>query len=355
MENYIQSPLPPTNPFEPARLSPLPMLERACALPYELTWSDLQPGLPGFFDHPELHAQAFESYAKQGLNGGPNSCILTLRYPTAGSALRSETVFLKRAAHPAKMEARKYQFLADRGFPVPDLLAVIEKGDAEIIMLEFLPDIGIDFRSRGQVDELLHLAAQLNAIQNPPDFFSPAPGLPQAEFDVHVQRVLTDLAHDHGLPFTLDVARWFEAYQSIEQACRRLPVALNHNQFFFQQVGWAQRESVRQLVMFDLETMSLTPRFSDVAGILKSLAAYTGRAELELFEIYIDRLRQLTGLDVDIHQAIQELKEVQILDMFCSLPWLWEAISAGGGGLLQTTPALAVTGLHDDLTALGML
>ncbi len=83
-----------TNPFEPASLSPIVKAPFACALPYDLTWDDLRLILPDFAERGSAEAQAFASHEKQGLNGGPNSCILTLRYPSRENQFRSETIFI---------------------------------------------------------------------------------------------------------------------------------------------------------------------------------------------------------------------------------------------------------------------
>ena len=243
------------NPFEPSHLSPLPKTPIECALPYDLGWDDLQKVLPGFEEGPGTRAQAFSSHEKQGLHGGPNSCILTLRYPTGEHQFRSETVFMKRAADPRNMEAQKYRALALYGIPTPRLLADIHKNAAEIILLEFLPKIGIDFHSPEEVDSLLHLVGQVNSIRNPPDMFNPSPGIPQAEFDERVRAALMEAARGRSWPFSIDMSRWFEAYQLAQAACKSMPLAVNHNEFSFQQVGWAQRDGASQLVIFDLETM----------------------------------------------------------------------------------------------------
>ncbi len=343
------------NPFEPARLSPIPRTPLACALPYDLAWDDLRAILPGFAERGAIQAQAFVSYEKQGLNGGPNSCILTLRYPTVGNQLRSETVFIKRTADPRKREAGKYRYLAAQGIPTPRLLADIPKGGAEIILLEFLRTIGIDFHSSGEVDDLLHLLARLNSIPIPPDFFHPSPGVPQEEFDERVRSVLTEMSSDRALPFPIDVPRWFEAYQVAQKACESLPPAVNHNEFSFQQVGWAQRGDAPQLVLFDLETLSFAPRFTDLAGILNPLAAYTGRDRRELFQIYYDKFCELGRLEPGIDQAFHELRLVNILGTFWSLPWYADARDSGISELIGTTPAMAATGLYHDLTALELI
>ena len=344
------------NPFEPICLSPVPKKPVTCPLPYDLTWSDLQKVLPGFEENQSIHAGAFSSYEKQGLNGSANSCILTLRYPTGENQFRSETVFIKRAADARNREAQKYQALASFGIPTPRLLADIHKQKAEIILLEFLPKIGIDFQSIDEVNGLLHLVAQVNSIRNPADLFKPSPGIPQAEFDEHVKAALMETARDQSWPFAIDISRWFDAYQVAQTACKSMPRALNHNEFSFQQIGWAQRDGSSQLVVFDLETMWLSPRFSDIAGILTSLARYTGQDPIELFKIYFDKLCELNPPGLRIEEAFQEQRLVRIKDAFDSLPWHVEVAKRPDINQMLDNPLLrAVHGLHDGLTALGFL
>ena len=314
------------NPFEPANLSPLQKAPHACALPYDLTWDDLWPILPGSCERESDRTQVFSSHEKQGLNGGSNSCILTLCYPTGENQHHSETIFIKTTENPEKAEAQEYQSLSSYGVPTPHLLAVIHRGGAEIIVLEFLPTIGIDFRSSSETNSMLHLLAQLNSIQNPPNIFKPAHQYPRPEsiapFDASVRFALTEMSHDRTLPVAIDVTLWFDAYHIAQQARKSMPLAVNHGEFFFQQVGWAHRGAARHLVIFDLETMSLRPRFTDVANVLYPLAVYTGRDQVELFGVYYDRLSQTNRLELDVHEALRELKLLRVTDSCHSLPWL---------------------------------
>ena len=341
-----------TNPFEPSNLSPVAKKPVACALPYDLTWDDLQSILPGFEESQSIHAQAFSSYEKQGLNGGANSCILTLCYPAGENQFRSETVFMKHATDPRSMEAQKYQALATFGIPTPRLLGDIQKNNNEIILLEFLPKIGIDFHSTEQVKSLLHLIAEVNSIQNPSHLFNPSPGMPQAEFDERVKSALTEAGRDRSLAITINIPRWFEAYKTARAACKSVPLAVNHNELYYQQVGWVQRDGINQLVIFDLETMCLCPRFTDMAGVLTSLAAYTGRSRLELFKIYLDRLRELNQLEIGIDEALHELRLVLVKGSFDSLPW---QVGIANDGMLDSSLARTVNSLYEDLMALGFL
>jgi len=344
------------NQFEPASLSPLPKTPVECPLPYDLTWDDLLSILPGFKEREGAGMQVYSSYEKQGLNGGSNSCIITLRYPTWENQFRSKTVFIKHTSDPEKMEAQKYQFLASRGVPTPHLLSSIRKDNAEIILLEFLPKIGIDFHSASEVNSLLDLMAHLNSIQDPPDLFHPSPGIPQAEFDERVRTALIEVAQNQSLSIAIDIPRWLDAYQFACATCKSMPLAVNHNEFSFQQVGWAPRDGTNKLVMFDLETMSLSPRFADIAGVLTRLAMYTRRDQIELFKIYLARLCERIPLKLEVDEALQELRLVQIKDAFDSLPWHVDiARRPDLDQMLDKPLAINARSLHDNLLALGFL
>ena len=344
------------NPFEPAGLSPLLKTPVPCLLPYDLTWDDLGSILPGFAQEGNS-LQAFSSYEKQGLNGGFNSCILTLRYPVEENQFRSETIFIKRAVDQGSQEAQKYLSLASLDIPTPRLLAVIHKNSCEIILLEFLPKIGIDFHSADEVNSLLRLAAQLNSIQNPPEIFNQSGGgIPQAEFNERIQRALREIARDRSLLITVDIPRWIDAYQFARVACKSMARAVNHNEFSFQQVGWVQRSGNNQLVILDLETMSLGPRFTDIAGILPRLAIYSGQSQIDLFKIYFDRLCELNTLGLEIDEAFHEMRLVQVKDEFDSLPWLVDVAKRPDLNQMLDNPlSMAVNNLNDNLMSLGIL
>jgi hypothetical protein len=307
--------------FAPQNLSPLPTALMPCALPYDLTWDDLLPILPGFDTERGHLTQAFASHRKQGLNGGPNSIILTLRYPGGEDVI----VFVKSQPDRLLWEAEKYRYLEAHGVPTPRLLAGLRKGEAEVIVLEFLPEIGIDFAAPGEVDAVLRLAAKLNALPLPPSspigLFDPLPGMPQEEFDGLVHAALVRMAGNPALG-EIDVPRWMAAYRQCRAEAEGMPRAVNHDQFFFQQMGWRASASGRELVIFDLETMCSRPRFADMAGILYALSRFSGRTEDELLRVYLDALRPFNAGLPDFDGALRELLILRVAEMSASLPWL---------------------------------
>jgi hypothetical protein len=311
----------------PAALSPVLISGSAVPLPYGLTWDDLGHCLPEFGTGEG--ARAWRSYEKQGLHGGENSQILTLSYPALDGRPRKQTLFLKRIQE--HREAAKYQLLLRRSFPVPRLLHTVERGETEILVIEFLPTIGIEPHQFG---ELLRLIARLNAINDvPAEVFALRPGLPGDVFDGRVRAALAD--------FTDAGTEYFAVYKRLEPQAARLPLALNHGEFGFQQIG---RTESGRLVMFDLDTMGRRARFTDVATILTGLADLTGQNERELFARYLAELTELAGLNYDETEAWQELRVTRAVRTFEALPWLATTID------VAAHRADVMRQLDDDLT-----
>jgi hypothetical protein len=324
--------------FVPAQLSPVPVEADPSELPYGLLWNDLRPCLPGF-DRP---TDARRSHQKQGINKGTNSCILTLNYRTAQES-RSRTLFFKHITDPSRAEAAKHRFLAAHGVPTPALLHTVDRPGSEVLILEFLPIVGIEPTA---ADELITLIARLNAVEDPPNaLFRPNPGRPEDEFDSGVRAALHRLADDSAPFVQPDV--WFSTYKRIGEAATTTPVALNHGELHYQQVGRSTSDSA--LLLFDLETTALLPRFTDIADMLRSLSISAGRSEDELFAVYLRERRQFTGVTLDESAARRELRLVRAIRLFWSLPWLFAMADNSG---MRDSPATAARTLYDDLSEL---
>jgi hypothetical protein len=338
--------------FDPESLSPVRVKASERGLPYGLTWVDLASCLPGL-DEAELDScRALASYEKQGLNKGTNSCIVTLHYVVAGE-LCERTVFVKQTADSTAWETAKYRFLSSQGVPTPELLVAISRKQAEVLVLEFLPTIGVDFHSSNQVHDLLKLVARLNSVAA--EAYNPAPGrgMSRADFDARVQAALSRVVLEP--PDPVDADRWFHGYQMARDALASMPQALSHGELYFQQVGWSDRDGTRKLVMFDLATLARRPRFSDIANILPLLARESGERELNLFETYLESLRQFTGLRPSVRQAVRELRLTRVAGVCATLPWLLEAVEQGEGFDLRSELMLKTRCLHDDLVALEII
>ncbi|HZC26237.1 MAG TPA: hypothetical protein VE287_04390, partial [Actinopolymorphaceae bacterium] len=166
---------------------------------------------------------------------------------------------------------------------------------------------------------------------------------------------LTALTRDPAAPVGLDPSLWFKAYKRAGRAVAAMPVALNHNELAFQQVGrpspGSRADGDRPLVVFDLETMALLPRFADIADMLGVLSEQTGRGQRELFATYLTALRHQTGVALDESSAWNELLTLRITRTFESLPWLTEI---AGHPDVRSTPATAARALEADPCSVGL-
>lgn len=322
-------------------LSPVPVQPRLCELPYGLRWSDLARLLPGFTT--SAGARSWVAHRKQGLNGGVTSSILTFGYQVSGHE-RTETVFVKQASDPAKQEAARYRFLEQRGVALPRLLRSVTSTSGEVIVLEFLPTIGV--RPQDAL-ELLDVIAALNTVTNAPaDVFAAPAGMPESDFDGLVATSLTRLADVASTGNRVDVTRWFEAYKATEETVARLPAGLCHGELAFQQVG---RTKAGRVVVFDLETVAVRPRLTDIAAILGGLAELTGLTQRDLFGRYRQAVARLDARRSEPERAWTELLAVRVVSSFQSLPWLIETLGNGDVGF---DPAAFAHDLSADLLEL---
>ena len=339
--------------YQPGNLSPKPRKPLSCALPFGLSWEDLLSILPGVDQQQLSRAQAFITHEKQGLHGGDNSLILTLFYPRVDDNPGSVTVFIKQMRDQRKAEVEKYRFLASQNVPTPRLLAFFQKEGGEVFVLEFISTIGINFQAGSEVKRFLQAIARLNSIQKTPIDFISFPGSPQSEFDELVRTALVEIA-EKGTG-SIETSRWYDAYRISQEVVQSMPLAVNHNELYFQQVGWVQRGLSRRLVIFDLETMHLSPRFTDIATILYPLSVYSKRDQIGLFQIYLDHLSRLTHTKIENNAALRELRLLRIVESCYSLPWLVSESRDPSNVEMYENLAMVVKCLQEDLTNLEMV
>ncbi len=273
------------HPVDQAQLSPVRTRPEQVPLPYGLIAGDVHrvvgPGAPA----GTLTCR--RSHRKQGLHGGANSCIVTLVLRAGDGTTLRRTVFIKAVANAAEREAEAYGLLARAGVRTPELLAVVDRAGSEVLVLEFLPKIGIDFQDVRQVEDLLRQVARLNSVATEP--CATSAGLVSGEFDQTVRDALTALAAEGAI--TGGVAtHWFRAYEHAQRAVCLMPTALTHGELYFQQVGVT--EDSPSVVLFDLATLAVRARLTDVANIVKPLAERTARRSTRCFSATLLSLRQ---------------------------------------------------------------
>lgn len=337
--------------FRSEHLSPRRLEEPVpCKLPYELGWADVGRCLPGFDFSRAGEAQAFRAFDKRGrFQGDEGSRILTFRYPTLDGTWSETTAFVKGIVDPRHRESEKYAFLARHDVPTPRLLGSVARDGGEVIVTEFLPRIGINFDAPSEIDDLLRLLARLNSVQVRPDTFHAGPGMPREQMDARRKTALARLATD---PRTgVDVGRWFEAFRAARDIVDVMPLALAHGEFSFQQSGWSNRDDDETLVILDLATMALHPRFADLVSILPAIASETGRPEIELLDLYLTFVMRFTGVAVSPQEAMRELRVFRIYDRISALYWLTHDVYERGSEEL----VLIANGLHRDMVKVGLI
>ena len=279
--------------------------------------------------------------------------IVRLAYPVASGSTRWRTVFVKETL-PGDREAAKYSSLAAHGVPVPQVLAaVLSSGGGEVIVLEFLPRIGVDFTSATEVMALLALVAAWNAVpvEGEPDRTTWAlpPGHDERRFSSLVQEALDALRSSHP---SVRPCAWFQAYEAARDAAASMPVALNHGELYFQHVGWSVGGGRRALVPVDLATMGVRPRFGDIANVLGPLAAEAGRRELDVFADYLGFLAPSVGRVPNLAAAYREVRQIRVVGHVEALPWLLRSAGRSGAGRARLHRHVAAIGR--DMAALGV-
>ncbi len=152
---------------------------------------------------------------------------------------------------------------------MPELLLCLDRGDGEVLVLEFLPSIGLH---PGDVDALLHQLAVLSSLTEvPADLSSPGPGLPRARFEQLVAAAVEKVAitHPGHRPH-----RWMDLYRLAVGVHQSLPKALTHGELAAQQVGHTRDGP---LVLVDRAILGRRARLTDLANVMQDLVQLSGR------------------------------------------------------------------------------
>ncbi len=309
-------------------LSPEPIAPEPVHPPWGLSWDDLGRCVPIGRELVAIH----RTHRVRGVHRVGGAQILNLHH-TASDGPKDLTVFLK-LCEPQRPESLKYSYLQALGAPVPRLLFATGTDVGEVIGLEFLPTVGV---LPSQSGEVLDLVALINATAAPTSVFAASSGDPD-----HPERVRDALS---GHLDRWESTDFFATYLEESDRFEEVPLALNHNELGFQQVG---RTAAGQLVMFDLETMSLAGQFTDIASVLHTLAGQTGRSEHILFREYLSRLELHGEMSLEPMAAWNQMLRTRIVRTFDSLPWL---VDMAGDTRIEPVQS-AMERLRRDLAAL---
>lgn len=303
--------------FDRVFLSPKLVEERSVELPFGLTPRDLGPALRGSDGTPRDRVlEVVARYDIQGLHQRDNSRVITLRADADQSF--EVDVFVKLATD---REAEITRRLISAGVPIPPLLFDVATSEgAHVLGFEFLPTIGIDFDSPGEVTELLAAVAVLNACS--PETLRPTahlpPGRPEAEFTARVASALA-FVESIGILEWATPNELIAIYAEAKRWAVTMPTAVTHGEMYFQQVG---RRRAGQLVMFDLATVGVRPRFSDLCSLVTGIDHECSWDEGDVLAHYLAELERAGATTPLLDEGLTELRRLRVLSCFESLPWL---------------------------------
>ena len=282
---------------------------RPAPLPFDLTWTDLEDALL----EGAIGDSAVVSHVRRGQHqGGHPSVAMTLSYNTPSGHRGQTTLFFKLNPDDSR-EAERYRFLTDHGIPVPHLAACVERDSEEVLGIQFLPSIGI---GPTDVDEILRSIAALNSLTDVPDVIgNTPPGLPQAQFEQLLRQALDEVGTTHPKHVT---TTWLTTYRRAVVLYQDLPTALTHGELAPQHFGTTENGS---LVMFDLATVGLRPRFADIANLFATLAHLADRDERSILGDYLTYLARGSSAAILDEQTWAELELTRFVQAVEALPW----------------------------------
>ena len=336
--------------FDRASLSPRLVDELPAELPFGLTLSDVGPALLG--QNAQLTRcsgmRVMSRYEIQGLHQRGRSCVVTLR-DEAFDPLPEVDVFVKLAtAREAEISAD----LAAAGVPVPSLLFDVPRTDStHVLGFEFLDTIGIDFAAAADVTELLAVIVALNACSPAVVGLSadPPPGRPEAEFTESVKSALVFVESLHLLEW-VTAAELMDVFAEAKCWAAAMPTAVTHGEMYFQHVG---RRRDGPLRMFDLATVGVRPRFSDLCSLVSGIARESASDEIDVIADYLSQLMLAGTPAPSVHEGLRELRRLRVLSCCKSLPWLVRSLDDPHLGLEAV--ADKVETMRRDLGDLGVV
>ena len=269
----------------------------------------------------EQHVQGHRGYSAEKV-------IPTFAYTTASGRSGEATVFCKRFHAAGRREGFHYMRLQHHGAPVARMYgSLCDADDREIVFLEFLDPVGeLHPFDRFVVDAALFLpflvaAARFNAVQVSDHYaaeLAPAtlPGEDLSEVHSTLDRIWRYAVEGElGDRMRLFCSRRSAELVAIQdlageliEPVKRIPLGLTHNDFCPDNTGW--RHGTKELLIVDLESVGLGPRFVDVARWIGSPDDIRARCrpQRELARHYLDEYLRCGGPVVSLERFLEEVR-----------------------------------------------
>jgi aminoglycoside phosphotransferase (APT) family kinase protein len=255
---------------------------------------------------------------------GADKLLPTFAYKTCCGQHGRETVFVKCFHNPDQGESRHYHQLTTASAPIPRWYGAVTTQDGrEVIFLEYLHPV-VDFmgmlEDEEQFRQFLSVTAHFNAISPPPEY---AAALPRRDFGRELAAVhpvldriwahadsgeIGDDLHSlcSGRPDRLDALRALAT--GLVRPIADMEVGLLHNDLYPDSVAW--RRDTGELLVVDLESIGLGPRFYDVARWLGAPDELQTQAlaRTSLAEHYLGGYEHWSGRETDRGQFLTEAR-----------------------------------------------
>jgi hypothetical protein len=250
--------------------------------------------------------------------------IPTISYVTQSGRHGKATTFAKCFHVPDRGEAGHYAQLTTVGAPIPrGYGAVTTREGQEVLFLEYLLPVH-DFmgmlESADQFRQFLSVTAAFNAVIPPPEY---AAALPRRDFDRELAEVhpVLDRIWTHAGSGKLGealhtlcsgpadrLAELHEMVARLAQPLSAMETGLLHNDFYPDSVAW--RPDTGELLVVDLESVGLGPRYYDVARWLGAPEEVQPHApeRMSLAEHYLREYRGRSGRETNTRQFLEEAR-----------------------------------------------
>jgi len=298
---------------------------------FGLTKAQLQPIVENAVGEPVASFDISVEHQVQGYYGYSSEKVIpTFVYTTRPGRTGNITIFVKRFNEPGPREAHHYAYLEKHRAPIPRMYGSLTDAEQrEMIFLEYLDCIGDIEAYRHFLDDADHLhrllavIARFSAIR-PSDEY--AAELPCSDAD-HISRDLTKAASnlgdiwEHACSGKLgdamkrlcagsqkELPRLQTLAHDLIAPTARIERGLTHGDLCVDSVAW--RPDPRQLLILDLESINLGPRFYDVAEYIGAPDDVQPRCRprRELAQYYLDEYARWGGSPVTMDQFLEEMR-----------------------------------------------
>lgn len=282
--------------------------------------------------------------------------ILTCAYTLSNGCSGSVRVFVKRHLHRGSTEGWHYQHLGAQEAPIPRLFLTVEDSDREVLFLEV---VDTDTRSdaefitdEARFREFITLVARFNAIHPHPGYLAflqdkDVGGALGGAVCFWLDRIWRQACIGELGPV---LEQWCVAFSDKRRQLQRLATRLANpvrqmdrglcsNDCYPHCTG--RRHTTGERLIFDLEFVSLAPRFRDIArwlGMPEAIGSYCAPRS-ELSQCYLETYSRGKAQRVHLSQFLKEATLLWASSTFGDLKRGWLAAqkrpATGGNSLLH--------------------